>query len=522
MQKEQALKSLSEIQKNILHTLIETAAEGYVVCDEKGCIIFSNTQAEKLFGYSKYELIGKEIELLIPDKFRHQHTAHRSNYNAAPSKRSMGNKLELWAKKKTGECFRVQVSLNHYSANDKLFILALITDITERVEAENRIRQLNKELEEKVAQRTKELDKAVDALTESQQLYNAIARNFPKGTINVFDKNLNYIFVEGQELFRYGVTSKMLVGTNYLERLAPEIRPIIEEKLRNVFSGNSLSFEVEHKANVYLLNAVPLADSKGKIKQILVVEKNITQEKKAEVEIKNMLEKEKHLNELKTRFVSMASHEFRTPLSTILSSTALVEKYDALGETEKKLKHLFRIRTSVSNLTSILNDFLSLEKIEEGKVTCTLSEFDIVFFFKELKEEMQALAKQNQVIDCSLNITKQIIWIDKQLLKNVMINLVSNAIKYAPENTSIRIVVTTTDSYLHVEVADKGIGIPENEQAHLFERFFRAKNSTNIQGTGLGLHIVKKYVDMMEGEISFKSIENTGTHFYINIPLKHP
>jgi PAS domain S-box-containing protein len=512
--------SLSEIQHNILHALIETAAEGYLVTDEKGIIIFTNSQIETLFGYTKKEIIGKSIELLIPVEYRNKHVEYREAYSRNPQKRSMGNNLELWSVKKDLTKFRVQVSLNHYNSQGKMFILALVSDITERIDSENKIKLLNQQLEEKVENRTKELDKALEAIKESQLLYSAIARNFPKGTINVFDTDLNYVFVEGQELFRYGVTSKMLVGTNYLERLAPEIRPQIEKNLKKVFKGKSISFEVEHKRNYYLLNAVPLADAKGKIKQILVVEKNITQEKKSEEEIKKMLEKEIQLNELKSRFVSMASHEFRTPLSTILSSTALIEKYDEKGEHEKKKKHLYRIRSSVNNLTGILNDFLSLDKIEEGKITFNPTEFDLISFCKELNEEMQALAKQNQVINCLYKTKMQIVYLDKQLLKNIMINLISNAIKYSPENSTINIEINANEN-LVISVKDSGIGIPESEQQHLFERFFRAKNSTNIQGTGLGLHIVKKYTEMMNGSINFTSKENEGTTFFIQLPINN-
>ncbi|NUM50560.1 MAG: PAS domain S-box protein [Flavobacteriales bacterium] len=512
------MTSLSEIQYNILHALIETAAEGYLVTDEKGTIIFSNSQIESLFGYTKKEVIGQNIDILLPKEYRNKHKEHRKEFNQNPKKRNMGANIDLWALKKDQTKFRVQVSLNHYHSQGKMFILALVSDITERVEAAIKINILNQELEEKVEHRTKELDKALEAIKESQLLYSAIARNFPKGTINVFDTDLNYIFVEGQELFRYGVTSKMLVGTNYLERLAPEIRPQIEKNLKKVFKGKSISFEVEHKKNYYLLNAVPLADSNGKIKQILVVEKNVTQEKKSEEEIKKMLEKEIQLNELKSRFVSMASHEFRTPLSTILSSTTLIEKYDENGEHEKKKKHLYRIRSSVNNLTGILNDFLSLDKIEEGKVTCTPSEFDLISICKELKEEMQALAKQNQVINCSFQTETIVVQLDKQLLKNIMINLISNAIKYSPENSTIHIKIEIENN-LTIHVTDSGIGIPESEQKHLFERFFRAKNSTNIQGTGLGLHIVKKYAEMMNGTVTFNSKENEGTTFTVTLPI---
>ncbi len=369
---------------------------------------------------------------------------------------------------------------------------------------------LNIELETRVEERTKKLK-------DSEKLYSTIARNFPKGTINVFDKNLNYVFVEGKELFQLGITSKLLIGTNYLDRLQPEIAEMVEPMLRKVFEGESQEFEIEHKGNYYSINAVPLLKEAGTVTQIMVVEKNITDEKIAEQETLRALEQEKALNELKSRFVSMASHEFRTPLSTILSSSSLVQKYLEKGMLEKTAKHLNRIKSSVGNLTSILNDFLSLDKLEEGKISINFEEFDIYNFAEELTEEMQSVTKKNQHIKYSHN-GDNIIKSDRNILKNVLHNLLSNAIKYSPEGKDITFNTNKQGNSLIIKISDKGIGIPKNEQKHLFERFFRAKNVINIQGTGLGLNIVAKYLEKLNGNISFESEENKGTIFTLILP----
>jgi len=230
-------------------------------------------------------------------------------------------------------------------------------------------------------------------------------------------------------------------------------------------------------------------------------------------------EKEKELGELKTRFVTMASHEFRTPLSTILSSVSLISKYNLPEQEEKKFKHIDRIKSSVNNLTSILNDFLSIGKLEEGKTHFTPSDFNIVHFSSDIVNELKDVCKKGQLIEHVHRGTIIDVKLDKNLTRNICLNLISNAIKYSPEGAVIRFTTDTEQNNLQIKVQDQGIGIPENEQIHMFERFFRAKNASNIQGTGGGLNIVKKYSEIMNGNIQFNSKLNEGSTFIVNLPL---
>ena len=228
------------------------------------------------------------------------------------------------------------------------------------------------------------------------------------------------------------------------------------------------------------------------------------------------LQKEKELNELKSRFVTMASHEFRTPLSTILSSTTLLEKYSDKEE-EKRKKHISRIKVSVKNLTEILESFLSLSKLEEGKIETKPVYFDLDKFAEEIVEDIATIAGEGQKIIYT-HTGENNIFLDKQILHNVLINLLSNAIKYSPLNSNIYFSTEVNDDNILFTIQDNGIGIPEDEQKHLFERFFRARNALNAQGTGLGLNIVKKYIELLGGEISFICENEKGTTFFITIP----
>lgn len=264
-----------------------------------------------------------------------------------------------------------------------------------------------------------------------------------------------------------------------------------------------------------------LTQNKLKLEQE-VLERKLAEEKLrvVQTEITKALEKEKELNELKSRFVSTASHEFRTPLSSILSSAALIERYNTTETNDKRLKHIYRIKSSVNNLTRILNDFLSLSKLEEGKIENKNSLFDLKQVTRAVIDEVEVAAKQGQQIDYVHESKHMMLSSNLQSVKNVMINLISNAIKYSSEGDLIQIRTKIEDNWAVITVKDEGIGIPKEQQSLLFNRFFRADNATTIQGTGLGLHIVKKYLEGLKGNIEFESEENIGTTFIISIPTQ--
>lgn len=250
------------------------------------------------------------------------------------------------------------------------------------------------------------------------------------------------------------------------------------------------------------------------------LQQEMEQRKKVEAQIRTMLEKEKELNELKSRFVSMASHEFRTPLGGILTSVSLIDRYSSPEDAPKREKHIQKIKKSVRNLTNILNDFLSLDKLEQGKVSTSPSEFDINHFIDDTVEELRETSSNERMITVEHAEPVLTVFQDREMIRNVLINLVSNAIKYSPDGGMVFVRTRKAGNTVRIEIEDQGMGIPAEDQKHLFERFFRAKNVTNLQGTGLGLNIVKRYLDMMGGEITFTSIENKGTTFKVSLPVE--
>jgi PAS domain S-box-containing protein len=235
-------------------------------------------------------------------------------------------------------------------------------------------------------------------------------------------------------------------------------------------------------------------------------------------ELEQALSKEKELSDLKTRFVSMASHEFRTPLSTILSSASLVAKYTQSEEQNKRDKHIQRIRSAVSNLTDILNEFLSIGRIEEGRIQANFSTFNIKEQVQLVCTEMQSILKLGQHIRIRHS-GPELVNLDLSLLRNVFINLISNASKFSNENAAVDVETSVGEKEILVSIRDYGMGISDEDKKHLFERFFRGKNVTNIQGTGLGLHIVAKYVELMNGSITAESELEKGTTFLIRFAI---
>jgi signal transduction histidine kinase len=236
-------------------------------------------------------------------------------------------------------------------------------------------------------------------------------------------------------------------------------------------------------------------------------------------ELTAALEREKELSELKSRFVALASHEFRTPLSAILSSASLIGHYKDWDQDDKRQKHINRIKSSVGHLTDILDEFLSLEKLEQGKVDVLRATFNLQEFMEDIVSEMEGmLAKKDQKINSTYEGQAEI-FLDKKILRHILLNLLSNAAKYSAHGKFIHLSTSIRNAIVTISVKDEGVGIPEDAQRGIFSKFFRAGNVSHIQGTGLGLNIVQKYVDLLGGAIDFSSRVNEGSVFTVRFPL---
>jgi PAS domain S-box-containing protein len=262
------------------------------------------------------------------------------------------------------------------------------------------------------------------------------------------------------------------------------------------------------------------AELEAKVEERTMILKEALQRlEQSQEELSEALDKERQLNEIKGRFVSMASHEFRTPLSTVLSSASLLSKYTTTEDQDKRVRHIEKIKASVKHLNDLLEDFLSLGKLDEGKIGTTISEFDLHDLLQDTVDEMKGLVKKDQEINYEYK-GDVIVESDKKLIKNVLINLLSNAIKFSDEGSTVEVKSVVKNNLALITVKDQGIGISDEDREHLFSSFFRGKNAINIQGTGLGLHIVKRYLDLLGGDVELDSELGVGTRISISIPVK--
>lgn len=489
--------------------LFECATIGILVTNEEGIIELSNPCAEKLFGYSPAELIGKTVETLIPRDLSRKHQHHRESYFSKPKARPMGLGMELYALKKNGEVFPVEISLGHYELEGEKLAVAFVTDISDRV-------------------------KSKKIVAEREAWFRNMADNSPV-MIWVSDETSQCTYFNNTWLQFTGRSLEQEVGIGWADGVHfDDLGRCIEIYAEAFDKRQPFKMEYRLKRNDGQYRWIqdvgkPTYSSEDVFTGFIgscsdIHEQRMMKEElerlvhQRTTELNDALKSEKDMNELKSRFVSMAAHEFRTPLSVVLSSTALVEQYTAEDKNERIKKHLNRIRYSVTNLTNILNDFLSLDKLEQGKVEIEWQTFDIQQFIQSLIDDAQSLKKSGQLIHLSYQGRAEVMS-DQKKLRYILMNLLSNALKYSGEGSDVKVNVTN-DQGLFVAVEDQGIGIPEEEQKFMFSKFFRAANTENIQGTGLGLTIVKRYVELMNGAISFRSSPGMGTIFMIELPSK--
>lgn len=282
-----------------------------------------------------------------------------------------------------------------------------------------------------------------------------------------------------------------------------ENEKFIEQKLDAANAIQKLNDELEQKI----------------VERTLMLKETLSQLEHSNKELEAALSNERELSDLKSRFVSMASHEFKTPLSTILSSVSLIEKYSESGDKDKQQKHIERIKSSVKNLSGVLDEFLSIGRLDEGKIHINNTNIHLSQLIEDILSEIQFLKKsgQNVIYDCEADIT---LFSDEYLLRNAIVNVIVNSLKYSGNEATIHIEVKKLSDKILISIADNGIGINAQDLKHITELFFRGKNAVNIQGTGLGLNIVVRYMTELGGSFSIESQENKGTMVRLILPIE--
>ncbi len=324
-----------------------------------------------------------------------------------------------------------------------------------------------------------------------------------------------------------GFTVSQALGKSFAEftdpadvdKIRQDIFDLSSKKKSEVFTV--LKLLTKNKGIVYVEAYASILDLGDGRTQIWGTLTNVTEKKKAENELLKSIHNERELHELKSRFVNMVSHEIRTPMAGIFSSVELLElisKGDLNQVVNKSQKHFYRIKSQIKRVTELMNDVLQLGKIDAGKVVFHPEMIDVLQIINELIDQNFNPKEIGRKINIEIAGTQRPCKVDADLFKHVISNLISNAIKYSANKPDPTIKLIFNKLNLEVEVIDYGIGIPAKEQKNLFSAFSRASNTRNIEGTGLGLVVIKHFVDIHEGKISFSSTENAGSSFKISLP----
>ena len=493
---------------NVFKILSEAVSEGIIIVNKSQIIVATNAAANELFGYAKEELIGQHLDVLIPKKFHHNHHKHVDGFMEKSHKRQMGHNRDLYGARKDGSQFPVEAGLNPFNVYDNDYVMALVIDITVRKKAEQDL----------------------------------------KHWANIFNESLNeiYIFDVNTLLFidvNKGALKNIGYSISELRKMtAIDIKPYFEKQdflkiIAPLLNGtrDKLKFNTTHQrkdGTMYPVEVHLQKSATGNNETLVAIILDITEQEaytqKLEQKVtqrtrqlEEALIKEKELGDLKTKFLSLVSHEFKTPLSGILTSATLAGKYPREDQQEKREKHLKTIQGKVKYLNNIINDFLSIERLESGKVNYKFSNFPLSKVVNEVIYDANMLLKDGQNIDYPENIDAIFIDFDEKILELILTNLINNAIKYSSEMSTIHISASENDSNLILTVRDEGIGIPEEEQKHIFNRYFRAENALLNQGTGIGLNIVKTHLENLGGTITFKSIQDEGSTFTVTLPISN-
>lgn len=482
--------------------LIQRATVSILVVNQDGTIELANPCAEQLFGYEKGDLLGKPVETLVESGLNKNHSDFRNTHFSTPG--TIGADPKLKAVRKDGTTFPAEISLGPFEVEGQKLAIAFITDQTEKQKIvagrEARFRSMT------------DNSPVMIWVSDQNRLCTYFNRTWLTFTGRTLEQELGYGWTEG--VHPEDLENCLRIYNKAFDDLTP-----FKMEYRLLKKGKKYRWILDKGRPVYSADGT----FEGYIGSCVDINLQKTihdrMRKKAErrtSELKHALERERELSELKSRFVSIASHEFRTPLSALLSSTSLIEQYLKRQEPDKCEKHITRIKVSVRHLIDTLGDFLSLEKLEQGKIEIANHDFDLKQFAEDLISEIRPALKPGQVIH-HLHEGDIEVYLDTNILRHVLLNLISNASKYSNEG-KIVLITRVENTKIQLIVTDTGIGIPEKQQELIFQRFFRAGNTGDIQGTGLGLSIVKNYVELLGGRIYFISKVNEGTHFFVEFP----
>ncbi|WP_051361356.1 PAS domain-containing hybrid sensor histidine kinase/response regulator [Desulfuromonas sp. TF] len=499
-----------------VRTLLESLAEGVVVIDSSGTILQVNKSAEKMFGHSREELIGKPHSLLIPERFRQVHKGHQAHYFEEPKVRRMGELLDLTGLRKDGSEFPVEISLTYLDTVNGVIVLALVNDITLRVEYESRL-----------AEGIIDRKFAEEQRRESEEKFRAVFEQAAIGMGRVSFADARWIDVNDAFCRMLGYPPEEMRATPWPQITHPEDVDLDLIPFRRMAAGELNSYTVEkrfiHKQGHHVWARLTLSlvrDAEGRPDYQIAVIENITERKRSEEELKEAISAAEKASRSKSEFLANMSHEIRTPMTVFM---AAIEHLMQIDRSPERRHLLGMAEQSAKRLRSLIDDILDFSRIEAQKVDIEAEPFDLRACVDEAIG-MFALAAREKNISLKSEVSPAVPDLaigDPNRLGQVLTNLIGNAVKFTHEG-KIRVRVQPRGEFLEFSVADTGIGIPREKRHLLFQSFTQVDSSLTRKfgGTGLGLAISKGLVHLMGGDISVRSREGKGSVFTFTIPLK--
>jgi PAS domain S-box-containing protein len=482
-----------------LQALVTASPRAILMLDLDGNVKIWNPAAERMFGWLEAEVIDRPSPIRLDDPFEDCTTLQSSVLQGKTYSR-----VELRRHRKDGATIDIIFSAAPLpDATGQISgIVAVIADITEQKQRAEQLRLL-----QSVVVNTND---AV-IITEAEP---------------ISEPGPRILYVNEAFTRITGYTPDEVLGKTPRILQGPNTDPVELQKIRTALSRwESITVEVinyrkDGSEFWNEFNLVPVADTRGWYTHWVAVQRDTTARKRAD-EIRLALERERELSALKTRFFSMASHEFRTPLSTALAAAQLLENsQDEWNNTEKRLRNLHRIQDSVKNMVQLLDDILTINRAESGNLTFSPKPLDLELYCHNFVEEMHLSTDTCHTLIFTSQGAAYPINLDEKLMHSILSNLLSNAIKYSPQGGHIQLNLEFQSNCVLLSVQDEGIGIPVEDQRQLFEPFHRGKNVRTIPGTGLGLVVVKKCVDLHQGTISIITEMGVGTTCLVTLPLK--
>jgi PAS domain S-box-containing protein len=479
---------------NTLQSLVTASPRAIVMLDRVGLVKVWNPAAEEMFGWTEAEVLDRPNPLNL------------DNYTTLQNSVLQGTiypRLEFRQQHKNGVSIDIVFSAAPWRdpAGQIGGIVAVITDVTTQKIQTEQLRLLQSVVintnDAVVITEAEPIDAGGPRILYVNAAFTAITGYQPQEVLGQTPRILQGAKTDRAEL------DKVRIALSKWESITVEVIN---------YRKDGLEFWNE-------FSLVPVANDRGFYTHWIAVQRDTTRRKQLD-EIRLALEREQELSILKTRFFSMASHEFRTPLSTVLAAAQLLENSQVAWEnTEKRLRNLHRIQDSVRNMVQLLDDILTINRAETGKLTFNPQPLNLELYCCHFVEEMQLNAGTQHPISFSIRGKSIATCLDEKLLRSILANLLSNAIKYSPNGGKVDFLLEFRSTTIAISVKDYGIGIPQLDLDRLFEPFHRGKNVRTIPGTGLGLVVVKKCVDLHQGKIEIMSTVSIGTTCLVTIPL---